>query len=68
MEVDRAGAEVVAAGERNQEGRYPPDSLLGKAIEKAEEYWLLSVQSPMYLEDDDKETEAGEQKAADTPG
>ena len=42
--------------------------LLGKAIEKAEEYWLLSVQSPMYLEDDDKETEAGEQKAADTPG
>jgi ATP-dependent Lon protease len=59
----------VPAGERDKEGRYPPDSLLGKAIEKAEEYWLLSVQSPVYLEDDDeKSTDAEEQKAADASG
>ena len=58
----------VPAGERNQEGRYSEETMLGKAIERAEEYWLLSVQSPVYLEDDDdKKNELEEPKAADDP-
>jgi len=58
----------VPAGKRNKEGRYPKDSLLGKAIEKAEEYWLLSVQSPVYVEEDedkDKKDESDEPLAAE---
>ena len=33
-------------GELNDEGNYPEDSLLGKAVEKARQFWSLTLSSP----------------------
>jgi hypothetical protein len=34
------------AGTLDDEGNYPEDSLLGKAVEKAHQFWLRTLSSP----------------------
>ena len=36
-------------GELDQEGNYPEDSLLGRAVEKAHQFWRLTLSSPAQL-------------------
>jgi ATP-dependent Lon protease len=36
-------------GELDEEGNYPEDSLLGKAVEKAHQFWRLTLSSPAQL-------------------
>jgi hypothetical protein len=47
------------AGTLNEEGDYPEDSLLGLAVAKATEYWVMSLQNPgtYFLEEAEEETE-----------
>ncbi len=47
-------------GEVNQEGIYPADSLLGKAVEKANQFWKLTLASPMQLTNVDTAAAASE--------
>jgi hypothetical protein len=35
----------LPAGERDEMGEYPPESLLGKAVEKARLYWTKAAQA-----------------------
>jgi len=37
------------AGELDEEGNYPKDSLLGKAVDKAQQFWRLTLSSPAQL-------------------
>jgi ATP-dependent Lon protease len=54
------------AGERDEEGEYPEESLLGMAVDKAREFWLRSVQSPNVQFVTELEDEEGaEQDTAD---
>lgn len=39
----------VPAGTRGADGQYPPESILGRAVEKAESYWRLTMASPQRL-------------------
>jgi ATP-dependent Lon protease len=55
------------AGERDEEGEYPEESLLGRAVEKAREFWLRSVQSPniqFVTEEIEEEEESAESDKA----
>jgi ATP-dependent Lon protease len=53
----------VPAGEPDEEGAYPEDSLLGKAVEQARQYWIKSIFRPDIKLEDGEETE--EEEAAD---
>ena len=56
-----------AAGERDEEGEYPEESLLGRAVDKAREFWLKSVQTPniqLVTEEEEEEEEDAEQEKA----
>ena len=39
----------VPAGKPDENGNYPPDTVLGKAVEKAEEFWKLTMSGPERL-------------------
>lgn len=58
------------AGERDEEGEYPEDSLLGMAVERALDFWLKTLASPSayaeeeYEEDDEEELDASENAEA----
>ena len=56
----------IPAGEREEDGDYPDGTLFAKAVEKAEEFWLLSLQSPVYLEpgEEDEDEEPTDSKKA----
>jgi hypothetical protein len=58
----------VAAGEPDEEGAYPEESLLGKAVYQARQYWLKSIFRPeINLESGaEKEAEDEEEAAAET--
>ncbi|MHC4939625.1 MAG: Lon protease family protein [Planctomycetota bacterium] len=47
------------AGTPDSEGHYPEDSLLGIAVAKATEYWIMSLQNPgtYFIEEAEEETE-----------
>jgi ATP-dependent Lon protease len=52
------------AGELDEDGEYPEDSLLGMAREKAAEYWLMSSRSPASLfAEEEEETETSDATA-----
>ncbi|MEM8883863.1 MAG: ATP-binding protein [Planctomycetota bacterium] len=47
------------AGTRDEEGHFPDDSILGQAVAKATEYWVMSLQSPgTYFVEEGEEPEA----------
>ncbi len=51
-------------GELDEEGNYPAESLLGKAVEKAHQYWRLTLSSPAQFT---RTEEAPEGDAVPTP-
>ena len=50
----------MPAGERNEEGLYPSDSLLGQAVEKAFEFWTLASAHPIWETEESKPEPAEE--------
>jgi ATP-dependent Lon protease len=52
----------VAAGQPDEEGAYPEESLLGKAVEQARQYWLKSVFRPEIKLATEEETEEEEEE------
>jgi predicted ATP-dependent protease len=53
----------VAIGERDGDGRYPEDTLLGLAERRAFEYWLMAANGPL---EEVKEDEGGETAGGDS--
>jgi predicted ATP-dependent protease len=56
----------VPAGERDESGEYPPDTLLRKAVERAHEFWLKSTRGPPEAIEEEVE-EAAEEEEGPTP-
>ena len=56
------------AGTADDEGIYPEGTLLAKAVEKATEFWVMSLQSPRtyFAEEIDEEAEAQAERAAES--
>jgi ATP-dependent Lon protease len=54
------------AGEWDEDGEYPEESLLGQAVMKAREDWLKSVQNPnvQWVEEEEEEEEEPKEKKA----
>jgi len=49
----------VEVGERDDEGEYPDDTLLRKAVDRAYEFWALASMSPRFLAEEVEEGEEG---------
>jgi predicted ATP-dependent protease len=56
------------AGQPDEDGNYPEDSLLASAVQKATEYWVMSLQSPRTYFAEEIEAEEGEDGGGATPG
>jgi hypothetical protein len=48
------------AGQRDENGDYPEDSVLGVAMQRADEYWLKAVGARLLMSSDEDEEEADE--------
>ena len=52
----------MRAGARDENGDYPEDSLLFRAVEQAREYWARTRHVPVFeVEEEEEETEASEE-------
>jgi ATP-dependent Lon protease len=58
----------VAAGERDEDGEYPEDSLLGIAVAKAAEYWVRSAARPVFRSITGEDEEGAEEEPGPPPG
>ena len=56
----------MPAGELDEDGQYPEDSLLRAAVDKAREYWVMASGKPMVVfaeeEEEEEEEEGGEKE------